>query len=390
MGGRADARPALDPRALRRASGRSTASASRRACTSRRRRRTSCATLTAGGAQVALCAANPLSTQDDVAAALVADDGVEVHAAPRRGPRRLRRPRRRAARRARRRSRSTTAPTCSRRCTPRARTCCDGMLGGTEETTTGLVRLRALEAEGRLALPGPRRQRGAHRARVQRPLRHRPVDARRHPARDQPAARRRAPSSCSATAGPAAASRCAPAAPARRSIVCEVDPIARARGADGGLRGDAGARGRRARRRLHHRHRRAAPSCGREHFERMKDGAVLANAGHFDVEIDLDALRELGGDGARRAPARRASTTSPTGAASTCWPRGRVVNLAAGRGPSGRGHGPVLRDAGAGGRAPRAAATATLGPRRARRCPTTSTARSRGSSSPRSASRSTS
>ena len=27
----------------------------------------------------------------------------------------------------------------------------------------------------------------------------------------------------------------------------------------------------------------------REHFARMKDGAVLANAGHFDVEIDLAA-----------------------------------------------------------------------------------------------------
>ena len=36
-------------------------------------------TLRAGGAAVALCAPNPLSTQDDVAAAL-ADDGVEVHA----------------------------------------------------------------------------------------------------------------------------------------------------------------------------------------------------------------------------------------------------------------------------------------------------------------------
>jgi len=28
----------------------------------------------------------------------------------------------------------------------------------------------------------------------------------------------------------------------------------------------------------------------REHFERMKDGAILANAGHFDVEIALDDL----------------------------------------------------------------------------------------------------
>ena len=27
-----------------------------------------------------------------------------------------------------------------------------------------------------------------------------------------------------------------------------------------------------------------------EHFEKMKDGAILANAGHFDVELDLKAL----------------------------------------------------------------------------------------------------
>src|ERR1700736_6279354 len=37
-------------------------------------------TLKAGGATPALCAANPLSTQDDVAAALVAADGIEVRA----------------------------------------------------------------------------------------------------------------------------------------------------------------------------------------------------------------------------------------------------------------------------------------------------------------------
>jgi len=34
----------------------------------------------------------------------------------------------------------------------------------------------------------------------------------------------------------------------------------------------------------------------REHFEAMADGAVLANAGHFDVEIDLDALADLAVD----------------------------------------------------------------------------------------------
>ena len=33
-----------------------------------------------------------------------------------------------------------------------------------------------------------------------------------------------------------------------------------------------------------------------EHFERMQDGVLLANAGHFDVEIDLDALSDLAVD----------------------------------------------------------------------------------------------
>jgi adenosylhomocysteinase len=31
----------------------------------------------------------------------------------------------------------------------------------------------------------------------------------------------------------------------------------------------------------------------RDHFERMKDGAILANTGHFNVEIEIPALRQL-------------------------------------------------------------------------------------------------
>ena len=31
----------------------------------------------------------------------------------------------------------------------------------------------------------------------------------------------------------------------------------------------------------------------REHFAAMKDGAVMANSGHFDAELDLKALREM-------------------------------------------------------------------------------------------------
>ena len=39
----------------------------------------------------------------------------------------------------------------------------------------------------------------------------------------------------------------------------------------------------------------------REHFERMKDGAVLANAGHFDVEIDARRPARAGGRRAARS-----------------------------------------------------------------------------------------
>ena len=35
---------------------------------------------------------------------------------------------------------------------------------------------------------------------------------------------------------------------------------------------------------------------GKQHFEKMKDGAVVANSGHFNVEIDIDSLKEIAGD----------------------------------------------------------------------------------------------
>jgi adenosylhomocysteinase len=63
----------------------------------------------------------------------------------------------------------------------------------------------------------------------------------------------------------------------------------------------------------------------------MKDGAVLANAGHFDVEIDLGALRELGGPGSPVRPLV-AQHTLPDGRRLNLLASGRVVNLAAGEG----------------------------------------------------------
>ena len=58
-----------------------------------------------------------------------------------------------------------------------------------------------------------------------------------------------------------------------------------------------------------------ATCCAREHFERMKDGAVLANAGHFDVEIELDGLRALAEGPRARCCRSWRSTSSPTAGA---------------------------------------------------------------------------
>src|SRR6266511_824677 len=103
--------------------------------------------LVAGGAEAALCAANPLSTQDDTAAALVRDDGIEVRAV--RGEdldayaehvRAL----------VAGRPQVTIDDGADLLATVHSGGEPEGMLGGTEETTTGLVRLRRLESEGAL------------------------------------------------------------------------------------------------------------------------------------------------------------------------------------------------------------------------------------------------
>jgi adenosylhomocysteinase len=109
-------------------------------------------TLTAGGADVALCASNPLSTQDDVAAALVAKHEVEVYAINGEGEESYY---------------AHINAVCDKH--PKI-TMDDGadvigvlhsertdqlseVIGGTEETTTGVIRLKALEREGKLGFP---------------------------------------------------------------------------------------------------------------------------------------------------------------------------------------------------------------------------------------------
>jgi adenosylhomocysteinase len=69
----------------------------------------------------------------------------------------------------------------------------------------------------------------------------------------------------------------------------------------------------------------------REHLESMKDGAVVANSGHFDVEIDTKALREIGGE-PRRVRDFVDEFKLPDGRRIYLLAEGRLVNLAAAEG----------------------------------------------------------
>ena len=69
----------------------------------------------------------------------------------------------------------------------------------------------------------------------------------------------------------------------------------------------------------------------REHFEVMKDGALLANSGHFDVEIDKTALAELAEEQWQRKP-NIVGYRMKDGRIINLLAEGRLVNLAAGNG----------------------------------------------------------
>jgi len=279
--------------------------------------------LIAGGAEAALCSANPLTTQDEVAAALV-DLGVPVLA-----------------------SRGEGIESYSRHVHALADwrpdiTLDDGadllilihergqeVSGGAEETTTGLLRLRRLEQEGRLTCPV---------VAVNESLTERTFNDRYGTGQSALDGILRATNLLLAgrtlvlfgygATGKGIAQRARGAG--ATVIVCEVDPL-RALEArmdafevmpalKASQRGDlfvtvTGSRG----------------VLRREHFERMRDGAVLANAGHFDVEIDLEQLGEVATGGVRRVLPlveeydlgdRRLHLLAS----------GRVVNLAAGEG----------------------------------------------------------
>ena len=247
-------------------------------------------TLTAGGARVALCAANPLSTQDDTAAALVERDGVSVFAH-------------------RDEDRSEYERHIAAVCETGPRIVLDdgadlisafhsthaelaeGVTGAMEETTTGVIGLRALAGAGKLRFPVIAVNEsdtqdlfdgryGTGQSTLDGILRTTHVLL----------AGRRLVVLGYGRSGRGVAIRAQGAG--AHVIVCEVDPRRALEAvmdgyevmpsAEAAARGDifvtvTGVPG----------------VLGREHFEAMRDGAIVCNSGHFDVEIDKPALDAL-------------------------------------------------------------------------------------------------
>jgi adenosylhomocysteinase len=282
-------------------------------------------TLAAGGADVALCASNPFATQDDVAAALAAS-GSDVHAV--RGDDAEAWAARVAAVvvRAPRITLDDGADLLSALHLTRP-DLLDGMLGGTEETTTGLVRLRALDAEGRLACPVfAVNEAITERFNDRFGTGQSTLDGILRTTNLLLAGRSLVVLGYGWT-GKGVALRADGLGAS--VIVCEVDPLraleARMDGfevlpaLEAAERGDVFV----------------TVTGGRdvlrpEHFARMKDGAVLANAGHFDVEIDLPGLRAAADSVREVRPLVEQYVVG--GRRLNLLAGGRVVNLAAAEG----------------------------------------------------------
>jgi len=285
--------------------------------------------LLAAGAEVSLCAANPLSTQDDVAAALVAADGASVYAV---------RGEDRAAYLANLERLVASRPqivvddgaelivTAHGGASPVA----ESLLGATEETTTGIVRLRAMEADGTLRCPV---------LAVNETLTERVFNDRYGTGQSVLDGILRATNLLFAgrtvvvlgygSAGRGIAARAKGAGAG--VVVCEVDAV---RALEARMEGYAVMDSL------------AAAAIGevfitvtgapavlrREHFQRMTDGAVLANAGHFDVEIDRGDLAALAVAPPRAVLPLVEEYELADGRRLNLLTQGRVVNLAAAAG----------------------------------------------------------
>src|SRR5687767_14970006 len=109
-------------------------------------------TLKAGGADSVFCGSNPLSTQDDVAAALVKHYAIPTHAIKGEDNKTYYKHIQSAIKHRPQITMDDGADLIST-LKKEAPELLDGVIGGSEETTTGVVRLRAMEKDGELPYP---------------------------------------------------------------------------------------------------------------------------------------------------------------------------------------------------------------------------------------------
>jgi adenosylhomocysteinase len=247
-------------------------------------------TLTAGGAEVALCASNPLSTQDEVAASLCEDYGVSVFA--RKGED----------------NETYYGHLAAALDTHPHITMDDGadlvsllhkertdllpqIRGGTEETTTGVIRLRAMARDGALKLPIVAvnesdtkhlfdNRYGTGQSTLDGIIR----------ATNVLLAGKNMVVVGYGWCGRGIASRAD--GMGANVIVVEINPVRALEAVMDGYRvtdmDGAAAIGDIFVTVTGNKH-----VIARQHFERMKDGAIVCNSGHFDVELELPSLREM-------------------------------------------------------------------------------------------------
>src|ERR1051325_8044569 len=285
--------------------------------------------LKAGGADVLLCASNPLSTQDDVAASLVKHDKIPV--LPMKGEN----------------NKSYYSHLRSALDHKPVITMDDGadlvsllhtdysnlasnLVASMEETTTGVIRLRALERDGALKIPVIAvndaatkhlfdNRYGTGQSTIDGVIR----------ATDMLIAGKRVVVAGYGWCGKGVASRAR--GMGAKVIVTEVDPIRALEAAMDGfevmtmkeaakigdlfitLTGD-----------MH--------VIGKEHLKAMKDGAVVCNSGHFDIEIDLKALKQMAKKEEKNVRNFVDAYTLPGGKRIFIIGEGRLVNLAAAEG----------------------------------------------------------
>jgi len=285
-------------------------------------------TLHAGGARVRLCASNPLSTDDAVAASLAVDEGIEVFAVAGEDRATYFRHLEQALEHRPTILMDDGADLATLVHTERVELG-EELVGGTEETTTGVTRLRGMAADGVLRFPVV----AVNDARTKHMFDNRYGTGQSTIDGFLRATNRLLAGTCFVVCGYGWCGRGLAARAAgmgARVVVTEVDPIRALEAVMDGFtvlpmaaaaeRGDffCTVTGNR-------------DVIGPEHFARMKDGAMVANAGHFDVELAVAALRELAVECREVRPSLEA-LTMPDGRTLFLLAQGRLVNLSAAEG----------------------------------------------------------